>query len=101
MRKATITLLIAVIGLTAWQSYSLWPVQPCTKPVLYSLGTFDKRFGMSQEVFISALKEAEDIWEKPLGQDLFAYDGAKGDLKVNLIYDYRQKATKDLSSIEK
>lgn len=72
---------------------------PCGQPVLYSLGTFDTGFNISQADFLSALTEAEAIWEKQLNIDLFAYDPLKGDLKVNLIYDFRQEATDKLKSL--
>jgi len=71
---------------------------PCGKPIAYSLGNFGAKFGISQKSFLSAIAEAEAVWEGPVGLDLFAYaDG--GALKVNLIYDYRQQATSKLSSL--
>lgn len=71
---------------------------PCQQPIMYSLGTFDSRFGLSKQDFLGAIKEAEAIWEKPIGKNLFAYS-ADGPLKVNLVYDYRQEATNKLKSI--
>ncbi|MDQ3245252.1 MAG: matrixin family metalloprotease [bacterium] len=74
---------------------------PCSKPISYTLGSFDKDFGVSQEEFLVALTDAEKIWEGPSGKDLFVYDKENGDLKINLIYDYRQKTTTTLSIIDK
>ncbi|KND48169.1 MAG: extracellular metalloprotease M10 family [Parcubacteria bacterium C7867-006] len=68
---------------------------PCKSPISYSIGTFDTRFGVSKADFLSAMKEAEAIWEKPIGKDLFSYS-TDGALKVNLIYDTRQETTKQL-----
>ncbi len=65
---------------------------PCAQPIGYTLGSFDTKFGISKNQFLSALNKAEQIWEKPLGKQLFAYE-PNGNLKVNLIYDYRQEAT--------
>lgn len=76
---------------------------PCKSPLVYSLGTFDKRFGVSEAEFISYLSEAEEIWEKSLSRDLFKYDpSAKstGVVKVNLIYDYRQEATVKIKKLD-
>ena len=73
---------------------------PCSKPITYSIDSFDTRFGISQKYFLSALSDAEAIWEKPLGIDLFNYASSTGKLKINLIYDYRQKATSNLASID-
>jgi len=71
---------------------------PCQQPIMYSLGTFDTRFGLSKQDFLGAVKEAETIWEKPIGRNLFAY-APNGQLTVNLVYDYRQQATSKLQSL--
>lgn len=75
---------------------------PCTHPIPYVLGTFDERFNISEKYFLSALAEAEAVWEKPFGRELFTYepeDASRTALKVNLIYDYRQEATSKLKSL--
>lgn len=75
---------------------------PCTQPIIYTLGTFSEKFDISQKYFLSALSEAEDIWEKPFGKELFVYkinDTDLDALKVNLIYDYRQQATSGLIDV--
>ncbi len=79
-------------------------INPCLEPLPYALGTFDTKFGISKEYFLSALSEAEAIWEKPLGKNFFDYaDIALAEngmvTKVNLIYDYRQQATSTLKSL--
>lgn len=71
---------------------------PCKKPILYSLGAFDARFGISKKDFLSAVSDAEAIWEKPIGKELFAY-AQDGRLAVSLVYDYRQEATSKLKSL--
>ncbi len=85
---------------------SLFPREPCTQPIAYNLGAFDAKFNISQKYFLSALSEAEAIWEKSqgdyVGKDLFVYspeDMSKKVLKINLIYDYRQEATAKLKSL--
>lgn len=80
----------------------LFPATPCTEPIPYTLGTFNTQFNISQKYFLSALSDAEAIWEKPFGKNLFIYvpiDTAPNVLKINLIYDYRQQATAKLSSL--
>jgi len=72
---------------------------PCDKPITYALGSFDDRFGLSKQDFLSAVEEAETIWEQPIGKELFTYDTVNGNLKINLIYDYRQQATSKLKSL--
>ena len=75
---------------------------PCSEPIPYILNTFDTQFNISKSYFLSALSEAEAIWEKPFGMNLFIYtpeNSALDVLKINLIYDYRQQATSKLASL--
>lgn len=75
---------------------------PCEEPIPYVLGTFNTQFNISQKYFLDALADAEAIWEKPFGKDLFTYASASSSgnvLKINLIYDYRQQATSKLASL--
>lgn len=74
-------------------------VFPCKDPITYSLGAFDRRFGISEEEFLDAVARAEKIWEEPFGLDLFAYS-PDGRLKINLAYDSRQEATEKLREID-
>lgn len=71
---------------------------PCAQPIAYSIGSFDEHFGITKENFLSAVKDAEAIWETPTKRDLFAYDPT-GALAINLIYDYRQEATETLKKL--
>jgi hypothetical protein len=84
----------------------LVPQVPCENPIPYNLGTFDTKFNISKEYFLSALLDAEAVWEKPqgrvFGKNLFLYTPTnnKSDvLKINLIYDFRQQATSKLASL--
>ena len=72
---------------------------PCKNPIEYSIGSFDSRFGISQDLFLKALKEAEGLWEEPSNRDLFNYS-SEGKLKINLVYDYRQDSTNKLSDMD-
>lgn len=71
---------------------------PCKNPVTYSLGTIDTRFGISKKILIADLKEAEGIWEKSSGKDLFEYKSEGGDVIVNFVYDYRQQASDTMAA---
>lgn len=73
---------------------------PCKEPIPYTIGTFDRRFALSHQDFRRALLEAEAIWEKPLGRELFIYEPQEADLPINLIYDYRQEVTSTLNDLE-
>jgi len=72
---------------------------PCQRPIVYSLGSFDERFGLSREDFLSLLAQAEQIWEEPAARELFKYKSNGGDLKINLVYDFRQEATEKLRAL--
>lgn len=76
---------------------SLAPV-PCSKPLSYSIGNFDTRFGISEDDFRQAISEAESIWNKASGRILFAYDPT-AQFKINLIYDERQQETERLKEL--
>lgn len=71
---------------------------PCAKPLTYTIGSFDSRFGISKNAFLDAVVKAEAIWEKPIGKDLFVYE-LDGNLKINLVYDFRQEATQKLKAL--
>jgi len=72
---------------------------PCDKPIAYSIGTVDSGFRVSDDYFLSAVREAEGMWEKASGKNLFEYSEGKG-MKVNLIYDYRQDSTITLNNLD-
>ncbi len=72
---------------------------PCKVPIYYSIETFDERFGITEEFFIEAMKDAESIWESEIDRNLFEYKEG-GNLKVNLIYDKRQEISTELKGIE-
>ncbi|MFZ3012002.1 MAG: matrixin family metalloprotease [Minisyncoccia bacterium] len=90
--------------LPVWNNAKLYLFSkaPCEEPIAYVLNTFDKEFNISKTYFLSALSDAEAIWEKSAGVELFTYEptsSASNTLKINLIYDYRQQATSKLASL--
>jgi hypothetical protein len=108
-----IILVLAVATLSVWYTHAhsgaiiskltdikshFFTPAPCSEPLAYSLDTFDPKFGVSKEEFLSDIKIAASTWETVLGKSLFIYSD-KGTLKMNLIYDYRQKATATMQKI--
>jgi len=73
--------------------------KPCTKSITYSIGTIDPRFKISQDDFLSLISQAEQIWEKPMGKNLFQYDPSS-QFKINLSYDDRQQTTQEAKNME-
>jgi hypothetical protein len=99
MFKTTLfIILLGVLGLGWWLPRQTTP--PCTVPIAYTIGTFDRRFDLTQKEFLSALAEAESVWEGASGRELFVYSPEEEALPINLIYDYRQAATEELTEIE-
>jgi prefoldin subunit 5 len=100
MRLFSILIFLA-LGFYAWNNFSPWrAVAACSRPITYSLESFDQRFGISREEFLNAVKEAEGVWETPSARNLFSYLPEKADLSINLVYDYRQAVTQELSELE-
>jgi hypothetical protein len=73
-------------------------LQPCQRPIAYSIVNLDPRFGLTKEELLNNIKQVEKIWELPINKQLFEYSPT-GDLKINFVYDYRQKATDALRKI--
>jgi Matrixin len=72
---------------------SYWYVETasvCPAPITYRLGDFDERFLISQTEALAVLAEAEAVWEKSAGRDLFVYD-EEATFAINFIYDERQQ----------
>jgi len=77
-----------IIGSFSYSAYS-YMRGPCADPIVYQIGVFNDQFGVSKEAFVSALAEAEALWETAVGKDLFTYSTVKG-MPVHLLYDERQ-----------
>ena len=85
-----------------WDEVGFFAQAPCAEPIPYTLGRFDTEFNIGEEYFLDALAQAEAVWEKPAGKNLFAYapdSSTRGILLINLVYDYRQQATDKLKSL--
>lgn len=101
LKKVTLALIVfAAIVLAGNFSRPTRIPLPCEKPIAYTIGAFDRKFGISQKYFLDAINEAEAIWEKSIDKELFVYTPESGDLVINLIYDYRQEVTGALSGLE-
>jgi len=90
----TFSVSIVVIGLICYAAYSyyLYSLPPCARTLEYGVGEFDTKFGISEDYFRSRISEAEAVWEKSLGKDIFVYN-PEAKFKINLVYDTRQANT--------
>jgi hypothetical protein len=73
-------------------------IAPCSRPITYSLGIFDSRFGITKDAFLGHISDAEQIWETASDRNLFEYKD-QGGLPINLVYDYRQQSTEKLNDL--
>lgn len=92
-----IVLLLASAGVVLAR-LNVFAPKPCTVPITYSIGTFDPKFGITQDQFLADVNQAVQIWDNPTGKTLFQY-APDGKLKINLIYDNRQEATDKLRAL--
>jgi predicted Zn-dependent protease len=74
-------------------------IDPCSTPIVYSIGQFDTDFNLGKSDFKLIIKEAEDIWEKASKRDLFNY-ADNGEMKISLIYDARQETTFKINDLD-
>lgn len=79
--------------------YEEWLISPCTIPLSYTVGDIDQRFSISQEDVIAAAKEAEDIWESSLGENIFVFENSSDSVPIQLVFDDRQRQTHTLHSL--
>src|SRR3989344_2228824 len=73
---------------------------PCQREIIYNIGSVNPKFNLSEKDFLDAIKQAEMIWEKPMGREFFTFQSSdslggisENNLVINLVYDYRQDAT--------
>ncbi len=97
MKKISLLIILLVSGVIA-SSYIYF--YPCARPILYKIGSVDPKFGVKEERLKQNLKQAEEIWEKPTGKNLFEYD-PQGPLTVNFVYDTRQALKTEIDKQEK
>lgn len=71
----------------------------CDEPIHYKEGSVDPRFKISQQTFLTDIQQAESLWDKAYGKQLFVYD-PKTQLSVNLVYDDRQALDNQLNQIQ-
>lgn len=74
--------------------------KPCSSPITFKIGSFDKRFGLTRAEFIDEINKAAAIWENGINKNLFEYSDT-GTLTINLIFDQRQADTIKNNGLEK
>ena len=67
---------------------------PCGQPVKYKLGAIDRRFGMTDQDALAALRDATRLWNSATDSDLVAYGDDTG-IPINFVYDDRERMSQD------
>lgn len=62
---------------------------PCIAPLSWTVARVDTRFDVSPEDVLRAAREAGDLWERAVGQQLFRF-GAEDGFPISLDFDERQ-----------
>ena len=88
--KNVLTSILAIAAITVAGLQVHTYLNPCGKPLEYSIGEFDTQFGVSQTDFKAKIVKATSIWDKAFNKNFFEYN-PNAKFKVNLIYDSRQK----------
>lgn len=84
---------LAALVMTVVGAGSFWyqtTAAVCPVPLAYRVGTIDSHFSITKEEAKARLLEAEAVWEKQTGRELFVYD-ENAAFVVDFIYDERQE----------
>ena len=94
--KRNLLWIILIVSIGLWFYVQFTKKGPCEEPIAYTVGSFDERFNISKQDFLNSIEEASKVWENAMNIDLFKYDAEKrrGNVTINLIYDYRQENSK-------
>lgn len=74
-------------------------VPGCDTPIRYGVGEVDDRFPLDRKGVLAAALEAESVWERGLGKDVFLYD-PQSPFRITAIFDERQKMTTEARMLE-
>jgi hypothetical protein len=77
-----------IIIFSIWFAWNTYNKTPCDRVIHYDI-SFDERFRISEDEFISFIERAEAPWEDAAGKELFRYVPGSA-FKVNLIFSEEQ-----------
>lgn len=83
-----------------WYSRAMEVLIPaCSQPFRYKIGLIDPRFEISESELKKDILEAEAIWEKEYGKELFSFD-PEAKFSVNMVFDERQDLKNQVEQIK-
>jgi hypothetical protein len=106
MKKILFLLLLVSVLVFASSAYSrgfltksrFFSRSVCDKPITYRIGTIDRRFNLSEKQVESYLAQAESVWEKPEGKNLFEFN-PNAKLQVDFVYDKKQALNSQINQL--
>lgn len=107
MKKIVLLLIgICILSFVLWKQKSIilfaqniLYISPCDTPLTYKIGTVDPRFNLSENEFLTDVKDAANIWSIVYGKQLFKYD-PEGAIAISMTYDERQSLTNQINSLD-
>ena len=91
-RGGGLLVLLVVLAGVVFIAVSYKPPTVCESPLSYDIGAIDPKFKVTPEFLLKLSNDAENIWEKGMGMDLFTYKPG-AEFKINLVFDERQRKT--------
>lgn len=91
-----IALIITILGSSFYMYREAQTV--CALPLSYRIGFIDERFGLSETEALSAIADAERVWEQGIGADIFVYQ-PEGEIEINFVYDEQQAFIDDQETL--
>lgn len=90
-----------ILGVLVFSTVYLWHTVPlpCERPLAYTLGSVDGRFGLSTADILREATAAEQLWEQAAGKELFRYV-PDATFRVNFVFDERQAQTLEGQKLE-
>jgi hypothetical protein len=88
MRSQFLGALLVASFFSGWYFYT--QAHPCIFPRPYTIGSIDERFGLDREKVKEIIIEAETVWERALGRELFT-NAELATFKIDFVYDDRQE----------
>lgn len=112
----SLLIIFTIVGLFTHRKYITSPIiqelftpAPCSKPFVYQIDSIDPKFNITKTELISDLNKASSVWSNVIGRPLFVFSTTSTEntnkiagsdiIKINLIYDYRQRATDSIKSL--
>lgn len=90
--KLTFFIACIVTGIFGVGIWYVATAEKCPVPLAYRIGDFDEHFNITKEQAREYIFQAEEVWEREMGRELFVYD-ENAHFTVNFVFDERQASS--------